>query len=90
LPGLFFLGVILGVLVSPVTKPLVASMSTPSPEDFYSDLCPSCGRPMTHVRTIWRGLEPSSEVLECRKCGVTLTQKAGNGTDKPKPPGPTR
>jgi len=31
---------------------------------------------MAHVRTIWRAFQASSEVLECRPCGVTVTQVA--------------
>jgi hypothetical protein len=61
-------------------------MSTILPEDFYSDLCPACGRPMTRVRTIWRGLAPSSEVLECRQCGVTVTQMTQNDAGAGQPP----
>src|SRR3981081_494546 len=35
------------------------------PECCYDgDLCPGCGRPMSHVRTIWRAFADGSEVLE--------------------------
>ena len=43
--------------------------------DYNSDLCPSCCKAMSHVRTIWRGSQ-ASEVRECRSCGVTVTQAA--------------
>jgi hypothetical protein len=44
-----------------------------------ADLCPVCSKPMVHVRTIWRAFDVSSDVLECRTCGVTVTQAIANG-----------
>jgi len=54
-------------------------MSKPTPENSGSGLCPSCSKPMERVRTIRRAFEASSEVLECRPCGVSITQGVANG-----------
>jgi len=51
----------------------------PAAGGFNSFLCPNCAKPMTHVRTIWRAFQDNLEVLECRRCNISVSQ-----TVKPK------
>jgi hypothetical protein len=41
---------------------------------------------MTRVCTIRHDREAASEVLECRRCGVVVTQTTNNGSGRGQPP----
>ncbi len=38
--------------------------------------CPSCGKPMTYVQTIWRAFQPNLEIWDCRSCQKIVRQVA--------------
>jgi hypothetical protein len=54
--------------------------TVPAAGGFNSLLCPNCAQPMGHVRTIWRAFQDNLEVLECRRCDISVCQTA-----KPQP-----
>jgi Zn ribbon nucleic-acid-binding protein len=40
--------------------------------------CPSCGRPMVHVRRIWRWPGENIDVFHCAACGVSVSRDPPN------------
>jgi hypothetical protein len=50
--------------------------TVPAAGGLNSLLCPNRGQPMTHVRTMWRAFQDNLEVLECRRCNISVSQTA--------------